>query len=180
MYLAAIVVIHVDDATWYLSWRSVTMAWMNGSAKPARVSMMRATTSGSNSSRPYPTTSLPMASAPTAVSRLLKSEIPPVPCRAATSQMLAARAEVMPYFRARSRAAIALATSKRTSDEWNLVVSPRSWSSTPTYSTSSSRSDRKSTRLNSSHITISYAVFCLKKKKKKKKKQKHKKKKTQN
>src|SRR5437773_7059331 len=28
--------------------------------------------------------------------------------------------------------------------------------------------DRKSTRLNSSHITISYAVFCLKKKKKEK------------
>src|SRR5437773_8069166 len=26
------------------------------------------------------------------------------------------------------------------------------------------RGDRKSTRLNSSHITISYAVFCLKKK----------------
>src|SRR5437773_496071 len=32
--------------------------------------------------------------------------------------------------------------------------------------------DRKSTRLNSSHITISYAVFCLKKKKKKKKNKK--------
>src|SRR5438874_10579283 len=31
-------------------------------------------------------------------------------------------------------------------------------------------SDRKSTRLNSSHVEISYAVFCLKKKKKKKKK----------
>src|SRR5437667_2979743 len=31
--------------------------------------------------------------------------------------------------------------------------------------------DRKSTRLNSSHITISYAVFCLKKKKKKKTKE---------
>src|SRR5437868_10111241 len=28
--------------------------------------------------------------------------------------------------------------------------------------------DRKSTRLNSSHVSISYAVFCLKKKKKKK------------
>src|ERR1022692_4155417 len=28
------------------------------------------------------------------------------------------------------------------------------------------RSDRKSTRLNSSHLVISYAVFCLKKKKK--------------
>src|SRR5260221_10926336 len=37
--------------------------------------------------------------------------------------------------------------------------------------------DRKSTRLNSSHTVISYAVFCLKKKKKKKKQnqgQKHK------
>src|SRR5437773_7408248 len=31
-------------------------------------------------------------------------------------------------------------------------------------STSWSFTDRKSTRLNSSHITISYAVFCLKKK----------------
>src|SRR5437667_4476291 len=31
---------------------------------------------------------------------------------------------------------------------------------------SPSQVDRKSTRLNSSHITISYAVFCLKKKKK--------------
>src|SRR5256885_8076432 len=30
------------------------------------------------------------------------------------------------------------------------------------------RRDRKSTRLNSSHLVISYAVFCLKKKKKKK------------
>src|SRR5690242_21184042 len=32
--------------------------------------------------------------------------------------------------------------------------------------------DRKSTRLNSSHMSISYAVFCLKKKKKKKKENK--------
>src|SRR5438034_7897616 len=32
-------------------------------------------------------------------------------------------------------------------------------------------SDRKSTRLNSSHTVISYAVFCLKKKKKKKQQQ---------
>src|SRR5207249_8408428 len=37
--------------------------------------------------------------------------------------------------------------------------------------------DRKSTRLNSSHVSISYAVFCLKKKKKKKKKKKQNKKK---
>src|SRR6266496_5706328 len=39
------------------------------------------------------------------------------------------------------------------------------------------RPDRKSTRLNSSHVEISYAVFCLKKKKKNKKKLKKKKKK---
>src|SRR5690606_41529960 len=32
------------------------------------------------------------------------------------------------------------------------------------------KKDRKSTRLNSSHVKISYAVFCLKKKKKKKNK----------
>src|SRR5437899_7290898 len=37
--------------------------------------------------------------------------------------------------------------------------------------------DRKSTRLNSSHLGISYAVFCLKKKKTKKKKKQKKKKK---
>src|SRR6266478_7395762 len=37
--------------------------------------------------------------------------------------------------------------------------------------------DRKSTRLNSSHSQISYAVFCLKKKKNKKKQQQKKKKK---
>src|SRR5688572_31186026 len=37
--------------------------------------------------------------------------------------------------------------------------------------------DRKSTRLNSSHSQISYAVFCLKKKKKKKKQREKKKKK---
>src|SRR5690349_22674496 len=42
-------------------------------------------------------------------------------------------------------------------------VSPTEADSTP---------DRKSTRLNSSHVEISYAVFCLKKKKKKKKKKK--------
>src|SRR5437867_8460065 len=35
----------------------------------------------------------------------------------------------------------------------------------PVRSRTSSTRDRKSTRLNSSHRTISYAVFCLKKKK---------------
>src|SRR5437868_10474958 len=37
------------------------------------------------------------------------------------------------------------------------------------YRLSAQGRDRKSTRLNSSHVSISYAVFCLKKKKKKKK-----------
>src|SRR5207249_9283481 len=36
-------------------------------------------------------------------------------------------------------------------------------------STQPEAEDRKSTRLNSSHVSISYAVFCLKKKKKHKK-----------
>ena len=40
-----------------------------------------------------------------------------------------------------------------------------------------STADRKSTRLNSSHANISYAVFCLKKKKKKNKTRKRKRKK---
>src|SRR5712692_11694908 len=43
-----------------------------------------------------------------------------------------------------------------------------------------SRLDRKSTRLNSSHSSISYAVFCLKKKKKKKKQKRMTKKKKKN
>src|SRR5690606_42149905 len=51
---------------------------------------------------------------------------------------------------------------------------PRCGSSAPATRSSRSRSssrptataDRKSTRLNSSHVKISYAVFCLKKKKK--------------
>src|SRR5947208_12507272 len=38
------------------------------------------------------------------------------------------------------------------------------------YRTTTGMRDRKSTRLNSSHQIISYAVFCLKKKKKKKRK----------
>src|SRR5438034_5217431 len=37
----------------------------------------------------------------------------------------------------------------------------------PPVSTNGAYQDRKSTRLNSSHTVISYAVFCLKKKKKK-------------
>src|SRR5438309_7236692 len=55
-----------------------------------------------------------------------------------------------------------------------VLTSPRKTSRVPRWmrhqsvrrpSTGSSVTDRKSTRLNSSHSSISYAVFCLKKKK---------------
>src|SRR5207249_7414367 len=37
----------------------------------------------------------------------------------------------------------------------------------PTVTLAAAQKDRKSTRLNSSHVSISYAVFCLKKKRRK-------------
>src|SRR5687768_17863661 len=64
-------------------------------------------------------------------------------------------------------------------DGWLRIGSDRSVSLTPKGDTLASASvrvhrlDRKSTRLNSSHGYISYAVFCLKKKKKKKNLDKH-------
>src|SRR5437868_7664968 len=39
------------------------------------------------------------------------------------------------------------------------------WDKEISNTTGNGKSDRKSTRLNSSHVSISYAVFCLKKKK---------------
>src|SRR5438034_6941544 len=66
------------------------------------------------------------------------------------------RSTLFPYttlFRSRPSPARA---SRRPSCRWSL---PRRLS----------RRDRKSTRLNSSHTVISYAVFCLKKKKKRNK-----------
>src|SRR5437773_8378463 len=73
------------------------------------------------------------------------------------------RSTLFPYttlFRSVRSAAPWLARSNATlcvdSTVWSLMIR-EGVSATP---------DRKSTRLNSSHITISYAVFCLKKKKK--------------
>src|SRR5690625_7072254 len=45
--------------------------------------------------------------------------------------------------------------------QWTSFSGPQS----PVAAPRSSQRDRKSTRLNSSHVAISYAVFCLKKKK---------------
>src|SRR5690349_22919756 len=53
-------------------------------------------------------------------------------------------------------------------------ASSASESAPPEQATTTGAVDRKSTRLNSSHVEISYAVFCLKKKKKKKEEKKEK------
>src|SRR5688500_19234096 len=59
-------------------------------------------------------------------------------------------------------------TPNRATGRWTTSDSARpSRGSTPTASCwpgAGTRTDRKSTRLNSSHLVISYAVFCLKKK----------------
>src|SRR6478735_11944216 len=47
---------------------------------------------------------------------------------------------------------------------WPPLPGPRPWSRRLRFP--NKKGDRKSTRLNSSHLVISYAVFCLKKKKK--------------
>src|SRR6476660_10358868 len=62
------------------------------------------------------------------------------------------------------------------------ISSPRwrRWPRMAAPSTGRPARDRKSTRLNSSHQIISYAVFCLKKKKKQKNSAKPKKKKKKN
>src|SRR5438067_7243342 len=67
------------------------------------------------------------------------------------------RSTLFPYttlFRSRPALGIRAARRHRAADRTAEVAAGR---------------DRKSTRLNSSHVSISYAVFCLKKKKNKKK-----------
>src|SRR2546421_5018803 len=66
------------------------------------------------------------------------------------------RSTLFPYttlFRSRAPSLLR-ALSREVQGEWGQV-----------YATASLHRDRKSTRLNSSHDQISYAVFCLKKKK---------------
>src|SRR5438874_11395464 len=72
------------------------------------------------------------------------------------------RSTLFPYttlFRSRRVASTSTATTaptmRRSSSAGNALQNGRGTSQ-----------DRKSTRLNSSHVEISYAVFCLKKKKK--------------
>src|SRR5438034_7215157 len=74
------------------------------------------------------------------------------------------RSTLFPYttlFRSYSEAAVSLVGASAVPSPENVVNAGAK--SIPIF-----EPDRKSTRLNSSHTVISYAVFCLKKKKKKK------------
>src|SRR5436189_3091345 len=64
------------------------------------------------------------------------------------------------YLKKRGRPFVILDANERIGGSWRT----RTWDSLRSFA--SRITDRKSTRLNSSHRCISYAVFCLKKKKK--------------
>src|SRR3989442_2527050 len=82
------------------------------------------------------------------------------------------RSTLFPYttlFRSLSRlpCTVGLILSSNQSAFLREVVDERPCTETQTpFKLSYTHRDRKSTRLNSSHVRISYAVFCLKKKKK--------------
>src|SRR2546430_15780016 len=61
--------------------------------------------------------------------------------------------------------------AKARKDQWKKLrgVGELNENAVPVMQSEPAQADRKSTRLNSSHSQISYAVFCLKKKKKTKK-----------
>src|SRR5688500_19402411 len=65
------------------------------------------------------------------------------------------------------RGAAQVAAPLARTSRWGGVKERRRDSALPPSHASNQHSDRKSTRLNSSHLVISYAVFCLKKKKEK-------------
>src|SRR5438034_8539501 len=72
-----------------------------------------------------------------------------------------ASAKVPLCLRPRSRQSKRLESSRQTASSFMLVTEFMA-----TLTKTAAEADRKSTRLNSSHTVISYAVFCLKKKKK--------------
>src|SRR5436309_11883651 len=66
--------------------------------------------------------------------------------------------DALPIFEAMKQGAYHYANKPFNLDELSILVAK---------ALETTQLDRKSTRLNSSHVKISYAVFCLKKKKKK-------------
>src|SRR5256885_11147661 len=82
------------------------------------------------------------------------------------------RSTLFPYttlFRSQLSQAMPIFTWKTDGLEVNLPIRQRALSISAVRKISKTKwdqaADRKSTRLNSSHLVISYAVFCLKKKK---------------
>src|SRR3712207_8090936 len=84
------------------------------------------------------------------------------------------RSTLFPYttlFRSRTKASAAPGSVQKKASSWRRPVGSRTTtmrigcSGNAAYQRAVSAKDRKSTRLNSSHANISYAVFCLKKKK---------------
>src|SRR5258708_21623108 len=78
------------------------------------------------------------------------------------------RSTLFPYttlFRSQGQNGVSEALAGGRSLGFQMAVPARSFSKSSGVSTLENREDRKSTRLNSSHQIISYAVFCLKKKK---------------
>src|SRR5207249_7442867 len=64
-------------------------------------------------------------------------------------------------------AVLALVTTTAFADETHISTKfqgAKANTGTVTHTVKDGKKDRKSTRLNSSHVSISYAVFCLKKK----------------
>src|SRR5690625_6940246 len=82
----------------------------------------------------------------------------------------AGRARTGGYHRVTQRGSVRPATSRGPTVNMYLrlllfMIRVRFASRLSIWDTSHTDQDRKSTRLNSSHVAISYAVFCLKKKK---------------
>src|SRR5207244_5435155 len=107
----------------------------------------------------------------------LPNSAPPLHC---TTLPLALRSLFLPlfFYCFRPHPHLHSFPTRRSSDLASVTLKSAAWSSrtrmfstsSPTYPASvsvvaSARTDRKSTRLNSSHQIISYAVFCLKKNK---------------
>src|SRR2546426_5059757 len=74
---------------------------------------------------------------------------------------------MMPRFRVRSRGACLFKSSSENKGAAVPALHSGCGAERPSQHERGQILDRKSTRLNSSHLVISYAVFCLKKKKKK-------------
>src|SRR5207253_8018559 len=74
----------------------------------------------------------------------------------------AARNQLFPEAKMQTGSSAARSVQLSGISHWRPFLSRKQTLCSPLYSL-----DRKSTRLNSSHVAISYAVFCLKKKNKK-------------